>query len=217
MSESFSFSEKDFSFFPKQPLKLLEVFDYFDGPRFYSCVSKSGQLYLAFWVDEIENASSWLYVQISLDRYNSMKAGNIAIREAFLQSEEGYAFLVTVDNINKIDITPLYCQEIPFDYLPEPKDFLSDSKIQRDMNTIKALLKSLKSSIHQLELSNEQRAELQADIQTIETQQASPHPKNLIIREGLRSIRDILDHCLVASRFSKQLAALTGIEAINPI
>jgi hypothetical protein len=41
-----------------QNLKPLEVFDYFDGPRFYSCISKSGQLYLVFWVDETEKSSS---------------------------------------------------------------------------------------------------------------------------------------------------------------
>jgi len=146
-----------------QNLKPLEVFDYFDGPRFYSCVSKSGQLYLVFWVDETEKSSSWLYAQISHDRYISVKAGDIAIRDAFLQSEEGYVFLVTVDNTKELDLTPLYCKDIPIDYLPEPDDFLSDSQtpVSLDPVNIKAFLESLKSSIRQLELSFVQQTEPQ--------------------------------------------------------
>lgn len=128
-------------------LRPLEIFDYFDGPRFYSCVSKSGQLYLVFWVDETENASSWLYVQVSQERYADLKAGNIAIREAFLQSEEGYVFFITVNKTQELEITPLYGCEIPSDYLPESDDFLSPSQESLNAETLKAFIESLKSSL----------------------------------------------------------------------
>ncbi len=198
-----------------QNLKPLEVFDYFDGPRFYSCISKSGQLYLVFWVDETEKSSSWLYVQISHERYNLFKMGNIAIRESFLHSEEGYVFLVTVDKNKEVEITTLSCHDIPLDYLPEPDDFLDDSQshLSLDTNTIKAFIESLKSSSHQLELSKEQQAELQADIQTIETQETSPNPKAIIIIECLRSIRHQLESMIdhkQASGFLKRLGVLMG-------
>jgi hypothetical protein len=196
-----------------QNLKPLEVFDYFDGPR--SCISKSGQLYLVFWVDETENSSSWLYVQISHERYSVFKIGNIAIRDTFLHSEEGYVFLVTVDKNQQVDITTLYCHEIPPDYLPEPDDFLEDSQSQVsfDTDTINAFIESLKSSSHQLELSEKQRAELQADIQTIETQQTSPNPKAIIIIECLRSIQHMLESIIDhkhASGFLTRLGVLMG-------
>jgi len=61
-----------------------------------------------------------------------------------------------------------------------------------DTDTINAFIESLKSSSHQIELSKEQRAELQADIQTIETQQTSPNPKAIIIIECWRSIQHML-------------------------
>jgi hypothetical protein len=35
-------------------LTILEVFDYFDGPKFYSCKDLVGQLYLAYWIDQTE-------------------------------------------------------------------------------------------------------------------------------------------------------------------
>ncbi len=198
-----------------QNLKPLEVFDYFDGPRFYSCISKSGQLYLVFWVDETETTSSWLYVQISHDRYSVFKIGNIAIKDTFLYSEEGYVFLVTVDKNKAVDMTTLSCQDIPLDYLPEPDDFLDDSQSQvsLDTDTIKVFIESLKSSSHQLELSEEQQAELQADIQTIETQQTSPNPKAIIIMECLRSIQYMLESMIdnmQASGFLKRLGVLMG-------
>jgi hypothetical protein len=196
-------------------LKPLEVFDYFDGPRFYSCISKSGQLYLVFWVDETENASSWLYVQISHEKYSVFKMGKIAIRESFLHSEEGYVFLVTVDKNKEVDMTTLSCHDIPLDYLPEPDDFLDESQIHLslDTDTIKAFIESLKSSSPQLELSEKQQAELHADIQTIATQQTSPNPKAIIIIACLRSIQRMLESMIdhkQASGFLKRLGVLMG-------
>jgi hypothetical protein len=198
-----------------QNLKPLEIFDYFDGPRFYSCISKSGQLYLVFWVDETEKSESWLYVQISHEKYSVFKIGHIAIRDIFLHSEEGYVFLVTVDKNKEVDITTLSNHDIPLDYLPEPDDFLdeSQSQVSLDIETIKAFIESLKSKSHQFKLSAEQLAELHADIQTIETQQTSPNPKAIIIIECLRSIQRLLESMIdniQASGFLKRLGVLMG-------
>jgi hypothetical protein len=74
----------------------VEVFDYYDGPRFYSCRDVAGQLYLVYWVDESEqHGSSWLYLKVSQERYVAVKRGDISVAEALSRPEEGLVFLVS--------------------------------------------------------------------------------------------------------------------------
>jgi hypothetical protein len=63
---------------------------------------------------------------------------------------------------------------------------------QSNLQKLKTFLHSLKQSIDQLELSNEQQAELEAEIQTLDAQVASPKPKKELIKLGLQSVRQIL-------------------------
>jgi hypothetical protein len=77
-------------------LAPVEVFDYYDGPRFYSCRDVAGQLYLVYWVDESEqHGSSWLYLKVSPERYAAVKRGHISVAEALSNPEEGLVFLVS--------------------------------------------------------------------------------------------------------------------------
>lgn len=54
-------------------------------------------------------------------------------------------------------------------------------------------VQQLKNEILSLELSPRELSELQADICTIETQSNSPKPKNVILKESLKSVRTILE------------------------
>jgi len=77
-------------------LTPVEVFDYYDGPRFYSCRDVAGQLYLVYWVDESEQqGSSWLYLKVSPERYVAVKRGHISVAEALSNPEEGLVFVVS--------------------------------------------------------------------------------------------------------------------------
>jgi len=58
---------------------------------------------------------------------------------------------------------------------------------------LKEVIKSLKESIDQLNIDQQQKSELQADIQTIEAQMSSPKPKAAIITDCLDSIKRILE------------------------
>ncbi len=58
---------------------------------------------------------------------------------------------------------------------------------------IRDLLKQIRESVNAMGLSPAARAQLEADAHTAEAQLASPHPKPLVIRECLRSIRNILE------------------------
>jgi hypothetical protein len=63
---------------------------------------------------------------------------------------------------------------------------------QSGLQELETILHSLKQSIDELQLSNEQQAELEAEIRTLEAQAASPKPKREVIKPALQSVKLIL-------------------------
>jgi hypothetical protein len=94
-------------------LTPVEVFDFYDGPRFYSCRDATGQLFLVYWIDELPQGSKWLYLKASAERYASLRQGNLSIAAALANPEEGRAYVVgpaangfAVDDITLAEIDP---------------------------------------------------------------------------------------------------------------
>ncbi|WP_306553759.1 DUF6575 domain-containing protein [Acidovorax sp.] len=104
-------------------LTPVEVLDYYDGPRFYSCRDKAGQLYLVYWVDETKENSSWLYIRISIEKYGALRRGDIPIAETLARPEDGTAFLV-VSSTESFHVEPLTNNGIKAEWLPEMDDRL---------------------------------------------------------------------------------------------
>jgi len=69
----------------------------------------------------------------------------------------------------------------------------SFSYSSNDFDLLKELIPLLKSKLTELESDLEIREEIESDISTIESQIKSPHPKSMIIKECLISIRTILE------------------------
>lgn len=105
-------------------LTPLEVFDYYDGPRFYSCRDDVGQLYLVYWADESEAGTSWLYVRVSSDRYGALKRGDVAIADALSKPEDG-TVLIVIAGREQFVVHQLTPAEIDPEWLPEAHDRLS--------------------------------------------------------------------------------------------
>lgn len=61
---------------------------------------------------------------------------------------------------------------------------------------LEALVADLRQAFAELELPDEQHDEFEADLATVETQLASPHPKPGVIHECLTSIRTIFEGAL---------------------
>lgn len=64
---------------------------------------------------------------------------------------------------------------------------------QVDLEKIIHFIEKLKTSTKELNLSDEKKAELNSEIQTIEAQTKSPKPKTRIIKESLLSLKRILE------------------------
>ena len=80
---------------------LVEVYEYYDGPRLFCAQSPSDQLYLVFWTntddgeDDDVSWDEWLYIPVSLPRLMSVRTGETTLRDAVERCEETWALKVT--------------------------------------------------------------------------------------------------------------------------
>jgi len=90
----------------------------------------------------------------------------------------------------------------------------SSQVLTYNANDIEALLKFLadmKSQLSELKLDADSQAEVQADVETIETQIKSPRPKFTVIKECLASLRTILEGIagnVIAALLAQQISTL---------
>lgn len=108
-------------------LTLYEVYEFYDSPVLVSCQSNTGSLYLAVSVQALRDAEKWLYVSISKERLTQVRTGDIDLRSAFAQPEDGVAFLANVPHDEKLSarIEILELEAIRDDLLPAIGEFLS--------------------------------------------------------------------------------------------
>lgn len=102
----------------------VEVFDYYDGPRFYSCQDVVGQLYVVYWIGEADQEAEWLYVRVSPERYASLKQGIVSIAHALSHPEEGSAFVLR-GKLGDISAVEVASEAIEPDWLPPQEERLS--------------------------------------------------------------------------------------------
>ena len=80
-----------------------------------------------------------------------------------------------------------------------------------NQKAIVKLISEIKQQIDKLELSLEEKNEAKADVETIETQMASPKPKPNIIKESLLSLKTVLEGVagnVIAEMLLKKMAGL---------
>lgn len=80
-----------------------------------------------------------------------------------------------------------------------------------NLEAIAAFINSLREAKNAIGLTEQASAELDAEIATIETQIASPKPKQPIIQEALQSVRSILEGVAGSTIASGLLAALAAL------
>lgn len=80
-----------------------------------------------------------------------------------------------------------------------------------DLQQLKTFLQDLRGEIDGLGLDNDQRAEIEADVRTVEEQVNSPRPKQEIIQPSLSSIRRILEGSASAAIASPLTATVTAL------
>jgi hypothetical protein len=78
------------------PLELVEVYEYFDGPKLFACRSLGGQLFLGLWVGASRKGESYWLVALTPERYKMVRSGGLTLARALSQPESGFIYLCTV-------------------------------------------------------------------------------------------------------------------------
>lgn len=60
-------------------LYFKSIYDYFDGPKLFSVITKRGEILLVYWTDESENSYSWVAFPISKSKLLAFEAKSIDI------------------------------------------------------------------------------------------------------------------------------------------
>src|SRR5581483_6966129 len=83
-----------------------EVYEFYDAPRLFVCRNLTDSQYLAVWIDDDDKTDTWLFVSISMRRFQEIRSGGIDLYDAFKCAETGYVFRVVaprVDGISSVE------------------------------------------------------------------------------------------------------------------
>ena len=83
----------DFSGFKK----IADLISY-DGPLLSHYVSSKGDDYLFYWVDRDANDNRWMVLRVNLASLQKYIAGDVSLLELVGSPNDGYLYLVDVDN-----------------------------------------------------------------------------------------------------------------------
>lgn len=106
-------------------LKIVEVLDWYDGPRLFIAENASGNRYIAFWADEQDDESLWLYSSVSESRIASLVSGKFDLRSTYTNPEDGVIFLVRLSSQTQSSVEVLVPDQLEQDLFPPYEDFLT--------------------------------------------------------------------------------------------
>lgn len=138
-------------------LTPVEVFVNHDGPKFYSCHDRTGQLYLAYWIDSKDDFTEWLYVRISATRYAEMKAGRLSPERALRDPEDEAAHLIRFGP-KVYEVSDLAAQAIDPEWLPPSDYYLPAINAELSLSPLPAVQDARASFRHVLDVAISQGA-----------------------------------------------------------
>jgi hypothetical protein len=107
-------------------LKISEVYDYYDGPKLFTARNATGTTYLVYWADRSSTGDVWFYTPVSEPRLNSIRNGELPLRQAIRSPEDGIVFRALVPPEGDLEATveALSPNRIDDTFLPPPDDVL---------------------------------------------------------------------------------------------
>lgn len=110
-------------------LRIIEVYEYYDRPILFACQNQLRNIFLVVWADEDDNGETWFYLPMSPLRYQLVRAGNIDLHTAFVESEEGIVYSLyapfEMNGRTRVPVEILNSSSISDDYLPEKGEALN--------------------------------------------------------------------------------------------
>lgn len=108
-------------------LKMIEVYEFYDIPRLFSCQNAAGQYYLVLSIDEDDFSQVWLYVAMSHRRFQELRLSQLELRDAYQRAEDEIVLKVVTRKDGYDTVELVSCTQIPEDWLPFTGEFLSSS------------------------------------------------------------------------------------------
>ncbi len=71
-------------------IRILEIIDYYDGPKIFTFLTQSNDYFLAYFCDNSEECIWWLYVPINKYLLKKIKENKITIKSFFELSHVSY-------------------------------------------------------------------------------------------------------------------------------
>lgn len=100
-------------------LKVLEVYEYYDGPRLFASVNETGSVFLVLWIRSNATTDEYYVQPISLNRFREMRDGEIGLRDVFTRAENAGLVVLWIDRkSNEAHIRPLRSAQIDKSLLP---------------------------------------------------------------------------------------------------
>src|ERR1044072_3658114 len=78
-------------------LKVLEVYEYYDGPRLFASVNETRSVFLVLWIKFTGTTDEYYVQPMSFHRFRQVRDGEISLRDAFIGAESAGLVVLQVD------------------------------------------------------------------------------------------------------------------------
>ena len=100
---------------------LKQVLEYYDGSRLVVRKDTSGTLYLDIWNDSQDGQERWLALEISRSRLRYVLSGEIGLREALQNPQNGQLMVIDEDQEGNLTATITTLAAVPENSWPAPE------------------------------------------------------------------------------------------------
>ena len=106
---------------------------FFEGPLLSHYVSDKGDDYLFYWVDSDSQDNRWMVLRVSLSSLQRYISKDISLRELIDRPNDGYLYLVDIDNnLKHHDVKLVQPTDLPEDYLPAQDSYYEFEPVPAD-------------------------------------------------------------------------------------
>lgn len=109
-----------------QDYKIVDILNYYDGPKIFTFLTKANFLFLAYYVDEAFDfrGEEFLFIPTSQESLDRLTGGKVSIKDFF--REAGFLYKVTLTSTDILEIESRWFYQIEDD-IPEDGIFLNYS------------------------------------------------------------------------------------------
>ena len=98
-------------------LEMIEVYEYYDVPILFACQNAASRLYIVLFADRLPEYEMWLYVEVSAQRFNLIRTGEINLHDTFFKPEMGRLIkaMIPYSDSEKFDSNYITPDQLPSD------------------------------------------------------------------------------------------------------